>query len=49
MHISLLQVASTADMQKVLVSAEWDKDVDPTKSFIIDGLFSTEEVHGIIR
>ncbi|XP_063615204.1 uncharacterized protein LOC134788259, partial [Penaeus indicus] len=43
------QIASTDDMQKLLVSAEWDKDVDPTKSFIIDGLFSTEEVHGIIK
>ncbi|ROT70456.1 beta-1,3-glucan-binding protein precursor [Penaeus vannamei] len=43
------KVTSTTDMQKLLVSAEWDKDVDPTKSFIIDGLFSTEEVHGIIR
>lgn len=49
MFVSFLQVTSTTDMQKLLVSAEWDKDVDPTKSFIIDGLFSTEEVHGIIR
>ncbi|XP_042874952.1 uncharacterized protein LOC122255069 [Penaeus japonicus] len=42
-------VTSTSDMQKLLVNAEWDKDVDPTKSFTIDGQFSTEEIHAIIK
>nr|XP_027221166.1 uncharacterized protein LOC113813394 [Penaeus vannamei] len=37
-------VTSTQDMRKLHVAAEWDKDVDPTKAFVIDGQFANGEI-----
>lgn len=37
-------VTSTQDMKKLHVAAEWDKDVDPTKAFVIDGQFANGEI-----
>nr|XP_027221160.1 uncharacterized protein LOC113813389 [Penaeus vannamei] len=31
-------------MRKLHVAAEWDKDVDPTKAFVIDGQFANGEI-----
>ncbi|XP_063589036.1 uncharacterized protein LOC134766188 isoform X1 [Penaeus indicus] len=43
------QVTSTQDMKKLHVAAEWDKDVDPTKAFVIDGQFTNGEVGAAFR
>ncbi|XP_037774248.1 uncharacterized protein LOC119570670, partial [Penaeus monodon] len=42
-------VTSTQDMKKLHVAAEWDKDVDPTKAFVIDGQFANGEVGAAFR
>ncbi|XP_037790548.1 uncharacterized protein LOC119585891 [Penaeus monodon] len=36
-------------MKKLHVAAEWDKDVDPSKAFVIDGQFANGEVRAAFR
>ncbi|XP_064104223.1 uncharacterized protein LOC135214035 [Macrobrachium nipponense] len=45
-HVVLnTQVTSTDDVAKLIVSAEWDKDVDPTKALAIAGEISPSTIH----
>lgn len=44
-HILLnAYVTTSEEVNKMLIMAEWDKDVDPTKSFMIDGELSSKAV-----
>lgn len=43
-YTNVFQVSAEGDMRKIHLSAEWDKENDPTKAIVVDGRISPVEV-----